>query len=123
MTIEEAREYWSRRLERASGYSDEHWDAEERHTHKEYIDALKHAITALAIYREREEAAKKSKTNGDRIRQMTDDEKLLSAIGTGCYRCAYRNGECDSGYGEGCIAGNLEWLRNEADEDAGSKTD
>ena len=57
-------------------------------------------------------------TNGDRIRAMTDDEELLSAIGTECYRCAYRNGECDSGYGEGCIAGNLEWLKQEGSEDA-----
>ena len=31
MTIEEAREYWCKRLERTEGYSDEHWDAEERH--------------------------------------------------------------------------------------------
>lgn len=31
MTIEEAREYWSMRLERAECYSDDHWDAEERH--------------------------------------------------------------------------------------------
>lgn len=62
MTIEEAREYWSRRLERAEGYSDEHWDAEERHAHADYIDALKHAIAALAICREREETAKKPKT-------------------------------------------------------------
>lgn len=62
MTIEEAREYWSRRLERAEGYSDEHWDAEERHAHADYIDALKHAVTALAIFRDREEAAKKPKT-------------------------------------------------------------
>ena len=56
-------------------------------------------------------------TNADRIRQTTDDEELLSKIGTGCYRCAYSNGECDSGYGDGCIAGNLEWLKQEADED------
>ena len=56
-------------------------------------------------------------TNADRIRQTTDDEELLSEIGTGCYRCAYSNGECDSGYGDGCIAGNLEWLKKEADED------
>lgn len=56
-------------------------------------------------------------TNADRIRQMTDDEELLSAIGTGCYRCVYNNGECDSGYGEGCISGNLEWLRKEANEE------
>jgi hypothetical protein len=59
-------------------------------------------------------------TNGDRIRAMTDDEELLSAIGLECYRCAYCNGECDSGYGEGCIAGNLEWLKQEVSEDAES---
>lgn len=79
-----------------------------------YDVALDTAIEAL------KETAKQPKTNGDRIRQMTDDEELLSAIGTGCYRCAYRNGECDSGYGEGCIAGNLEWLKQEASEDAGT---
>ena len=56
-------------------------------------------------------------TNGDKIRAMTDEEELLSAIGTGCYRCVYNNGECDSGYGEGCIAGNLEWLKQEVSED------
>lgn len=49
MTIEEAREYWCKRLERAEGYSDEHWDAEERHAHKDYVDAMIHAVTALAI--------------------------------------------------------------------------
>lgn len=59
-------------------------------------------------------------TNGDRIRQMTDDEELLSAIGTGCHRCTYNNGECDSGYGKGCIAGNLKWLKQEVSEDAGT---
>lgn len=59
-------------------------------------------------------------TNADRIRQMTGDEELLNAIGTGCYRCSYSNGECDSGYGEGCIAGNLAWLKQEVSEDAGT---
>lgn len=71
MTIEEAREYWCRRLERAENYSDKHWDAEERHAHKDYVDAMAHAITALAICRENEEV-KHPKTNADRIRQMTD---------------------------------------------------
>ena len=77
-----------------------------------YDVALDTAIEALKA------TAKQPKTNGDRIRQMTDDEELLSVIGTGCYRCAYRNGACDSGYGEGCIAGNLEWLKQEVNEDA-----
>lgn len=73
---------------------------------REYLKEIKAEITAPP------------KSNADRIRQMTDDEELLSAIGTGCYRCAYNNGECDSGYGEGCIAGNLEWLKQEVSEDA-----
>ncbi len=54
------------------------------------------------------------KSNGDRIRQMTDDEELLSKIGTECYRCVYNNGECCIG---DCIAGNLEWLKQEVSED------
>lgn len=62
------------------------------------------------------EIGEKLKSNADHIRQMTDDEELLSAIGTGCYRCTYNNGECDSGCGEGCIAGNLEWLKQEVSE-------
>ena len=74
-------------------------------------------LTELKQRREAEITAP-PKSNGDRIRQMTDDEELLSAIGTGCYRCVYNNGECDSGYGEGCISGNLEWLRKEANENA-----
>lgn len=69
-----------------------------------------------------EQRKKEPETNGDRIRAMIDDEELLSAIGTGCYRCAYSSGECD-GYGDGCYAGNLKWLKQEAKEDAGSKTD
>lgn len=35
-----------------------------------------------------------------------------------CYRCIYSNGECDSGQGDGCISGNLAWLKQEANEDA-----
>lgn len=74
MTIEEAREYWSRRLVHAESISDEYMSEKERHIQADYIDALKHAVTALAICIEREEAAKKPKTNGDRIRAMTDEE-------------------------------------------------
>lgn len=121
MTIDEAREYWSRRLERASGYSDEHWDAEERHAHADYIDALKHAVTALAICREREEAAKKPKTNADRIRNMTDEElaemvsmkvcRIVKPDGSDCPKGFYF-GKCDK-----CV---LKWLKQEVSEDAGT---
>ena len=62
MTIEEAREYWNRRIERAESYSDEHWDAEERRAHADYVEAMTHAITALAICREHEEV-KQPKSN------------------------------------------------------------
>lgn len=88
MTIEEAREYWSRRLERASGYSDEHWDAEERHAHADYIDALTHAVTALAICREREETAKKPKTvrHGRWIRRET-----VLDVECKCSVCGYKD--------------------------------
>jgi hypothetical protein len=120
MTIEEAREYWCRRLERADGYSDEHWDAEERHSYKDYVDAMKHAITALAIYREHEEV-KHPKTNGDRIRQMTDEE-LAGFIGFNeCkdtahgYEChGWIQPHCD---GE-CKKYFIAWLKQEVREDA-----
>ena len=70
MTIEEARDYWQRRFERTVDYSDEHWDAEERREHRDYIDAMKYAITALTVCIEH----KNPTTNGDKIRQMTDEE-------------------------------------------------
>lgn len=72
MTIEEAREYWCKRLERAEGYSDEHWDAEERHAHADYVDAMKHAITALSICREHEEM-KNPKTNAAKITKLCNE--------------------------------------------------
>ena len=87
MMIEEVREYWCRRLERAENYSDEHWDADERHEHSDYIDAMKCAITALTVCIEH----KNPKSNADRIRQMTDEELAVFINGiTG----ACSDGEC-----------------------------
>lgn len=54
-------------------------------------------------------------TNGDRIRQMTDEE-LVESIGLACKRCAYYKvgrGEC-SGQDKECTDGNLAWLKQEA---------
>lgn len=111
MTIEEAREYWNRRLERAKNYSDDHWDAEERHAHADYVDAMIYAITALTVCIEH----KKPKSNGDRIRQMTDEEiaemLLLSTCYFGCNKCKY-NGKC---MGKSCTEAALEWLKQEAE--------
>lgn len=115
MTIEEAREYWSRRLERAEGYSDEHWDAEERHAHADYIDALKCAITALAICREHEETWK-PKTNGDKIRAMNDEELAeLYEEYADCRMCIYSPHNCKSE----CVDGYTKWLKQEVQDDAG----
>ncbi len=53
-------------------------------------------------------------TNGDRIRQMTDEE-LAKSIGLACKRCVYFKGghvEC-SGQDKECTDGNLEWLKQE----------
>ena len=79
-----------------------------------YDVALDTAIEALKA------TVKQPKTNGDRIRQMMDDEELLGTIGTACYRCVYNSGKCSCECNNGCYAGNLEWLRKEADEDAGT---
>lgn len=112
MTNEQAREYWCRKLERAEGYSDEHWDAEERHAHREYVDALKSAVTALAICREHEETWK-PKTNGDKIRAMKDEELAeLYEEYAGCRMCVYSPHSCRSE----CVDWYTKWLKQDIDE-------
>ena len=62
------------------------------------------------------ETAKKPKTNGDRIRQMTDEE-LERIIGVcECCLCAYR-GECEKSSCF-CESGKIAWLKQEVSEDA-----
>lgn len=116
MTIEEAREYWHRRLERAENYSDEHWDAEERHAHSDYVDAMKYAINALTVCVEH----KKLKSNGDRIRAMSDAQLVefivtaLSAKAIECDYCIHRDEVCrNKRPSRRCAAGMIEWLRSE----------
>lgn len=118
MMIEEVREYWCRRLERAENYSDEHWDADERHEHADYIDAMKCAITALTVCIEH----KNPKSNADRIRQMTDEElaELMTYVDTNiCDFCASRHSntyyDCEEESCEKCV---LAWLKQEVSEDA-----
>lgn len=60
-------------------------------------------------------------TNGDKIRQMTDEElaDFLDEL-AGCRLCDdYKRGICNGR----CLKGHVAWLRKEVDEDAGSKTD
>ena len=87
-------------------------------TYDEHLDRrfdfmIRHAVKNGEVLNDESSSMSGSRTNADCIRQIADDEELLSAIGTGCFRCAYNDDECDSGYGKGCVAGNLEWLRQE----------
>ena len=74
--------------------------------------AINEDITGCCLF---EPKQPKKLTNADRIRQMTDDEELLSAIGTACFRCIYSDYECSTGQGEGCTVGNMEWLKQDGD--------
>lgn len=47
MTIEQALEYWKFKYDRTKDFTDIHWEADERHVHEEYVEALKVAIEAL----------------------------------------------------------------------------
>ena len=55
------------------------------------------------------------KTNGDRIRQMTDEElaEFLDEL-SGCRLCdGYKRGICNND----CLKGHVAWLRKEVSED------
>lgn len=47
MTIEETKKYWEYKYNRAKDYSDVHWEADERHEHQEYVEALQIAVKVL----------------------------------------------------------------------------
>ena len=50
MDKKRALEYWINRYNYAKDYSDRHWDAEERHEHRDYVDAMEFAIKAIEQY-------------------------------------------------------------------------
>ena len=56
-------------------------------------------------------------TNGDRIRQMTDEE-MADAMRTSkehmCRACTFRNKYCTS---DDCRKGYLEWIKKEVTDD------
>ena len=58
------------------------------------------------------------KTNGDRIRQMTDEE-LADKLTDKCAVCAYHHAECERKFCL-CERGVLEWLKQEVSEDCGA---
>ena len=47
MTLYEAKKYWEWKYNRAKDFSDMHWEADERHEHQEYVEALQIAVKAL----------------------------------------------------------------------------
>ena len=47
MIRHEAYEYWLMRYNKAKGYTDDHWEAEERAAHHRWLDAMEQAIEAL----------------------------------------------------------------------------
>lgn len=47
MTLDEAKKYWEWKYNRAKDFSDMHWEADERHEHQEYVEALQIAVKAL----------------------------------------------------------------------------
>lgn len=49
MTKHEAYEYWLMKYNSAKSYTDDHWEAEERHEHEEYVEACEQAFEALDI--------------------------------------------------------------------------
>ena len=48
MTRKEALKFWEWRYENAKDYYDDHWEADERRSHREYVQALEWAVKALA---------------------------------------------------------------------------
>lgn len=74
-------------------------------------DALNTAINVLSD-------CMNPKTNGDKIRQMSDKElaEFLDKI-SGCRLCdCHKRGNCNSE----CLKGHLAWLRKEVEEDVGT---
>ena len=47
MTLKEALEYWKFKYKRAKNYTDDHWEADERRAHEEYVEALQIAVKAI----------------------------------------------------------------------------
>ena len=47
MTLDEAKKYWEWKYNRTKDYSDTHWEADERHEHQEYVEALHIVVKAL----------------------------------------------------------------------------
>ena len=77
-------------------------------------------IDALAIAALREKAARENpKTNGDRIRAMSDEELAVMFWGWmgACYDCPIADVCCRGDIGDNCKNVWLGWIRQEATHD------
>ena len=118
MTIEEAIQYCREQAEKQKKESAKRLQIGLMHAANDCEEcAAEHEqlaewLTELKQRREAEITAP-PKSNGDRIRQMTDEE--LAAV-LRCNSCLYQNmkSECES---SDCEYGIISWLRKEADED------
>jgi hypothetical protein len=85
---------------------------------KTYMEALVDSLIANGVT---VISASEPKTNGDRIRAMTDDELADTWMRdfVVCHRCAYRyECECDESVTiEKCREGIVEWLKQPAKEE------
>jgi hypothetical protein len=80
--------------------------------------AINEDITGCCLFEPKQSKKPKPLTNGDRIRQMTDEE-LADWITDGhdlCDLCQFST--CRPEFG--CEKGVLEWLKQEVSEDAGT---
>lgn len=105
-------------LRMCNDIEDEVTDIAFNSTHKHIYDCCKSIREYLKEIAE--EITAPPKSNGDRIRQMTDEElaEWLDLHGE-CNQCAYHPAQCKTE----CNEGHLKWLKQEVSEDAGSKTD
>ena len=63
-----------------------------------------------------EQYSQKTLTNGDKIRQMSNEE-LASIISTSCDKCGYRPNQCVSDDEKTCYEGHLAWLNAPAESE------
>lgn len=92
--------------DRIEAMADELWDSN-RLEYSHYFDLtweIEHIVNIL----------KPKKTNGDRLRKMSDEELAELLDNSQCAHCAYEEG-CDDN--AECSRGILEWLRKKVDED------
>ena len=77
--------------------------------------AINADIAGCCLFETKQPKKPKPLTNGDRIRQMTDEE-LADKLTDKCAFCAYHNAECETTF---CMCGEgvLEWLKQEVSED------